>query len=457
MHNALIPRATIYEIEAARNEAVRLYGEAFDAMARANAAHGFTVQSAPRGPEITCSAGRDRSSYGPADRERFLEDMRLAVDRSAWRFLIDFTRLESLMDTKAKAEFRRQLNDSPPPVTAETCLATMEKFADEADTIFKRGVAEAFSALDRRFRSHDGFKVGSRVVLSRAMDDNGFWNHYSQRQDQMRDVERAFYVLDGKENPERAGGILGALDAARPRGFGARAYTAETEYFEARVFFNGNVHLWFKRKDLVERVNLLLADYYGATLGDGRAKDTRHEEPNRTPAKNFGFFETPEPVASRIVDEARIDKEHRVLEPQAGRGALARKCLERGAQVDCVEIQGQLVDQLRLIPGLAKVCHADFLDLLVEDLGLYDRIVMNPPFDNGRDIDHVRHALRFLSPGGRLVAVMSASVEFREGRKFEEFRKLITERGGSMHDLPSRSFESSGTCVNTVYVIIPGL
>jgi 16S rRNA G1207 methylase RsmC len=35
---------------------------------------------------------------------------------------------------------------------------------------------------------------------------------------------------------------------------------------------------------------------------------------------------------------------------------------------------------------------------------IYDRVVMNPPFDLERDVDHVTHALKFLEPEGQLVA-----------------------------------------------------
>ena len=35
----------------------------------------------------------------------------------------------------------------------------------------------------------------------------------------------------------------------------------------------------------------------------------------------------------------------------------------------------------------------------------YDRIIMNPPFSDGRDIQHVQHAYNLLRPGGRIGAI----------------------------------------------------
>ena len=50
---------------------------------------------------------------------------------------------------------------------------------------------------------------------------------------------------------------------------------------------------------------------------------------------------------------------------------------------------------------------SDFLQCSgdVEDLGLFDAVLMNPPFAQGADIEHITHALTMLKPGGRLVAL----------------------------------------------------
>jgi 16S rRNA G1207 methylase RsmC len=60
--------------------------------------------------------------------------------------------------------------------------------------------------------------------------------------------------------------------------------------------------------------------------------------------------------------------------------------------------------------------------------GAYDRIVMNPPFENGQDIAHVEHAYELLSPGGRLVTVMSEGPFFRQDKNAASFRNWLEER-----------------------------
>jgi hypothetical protein len=85
---------------------------------------------------------------------------------------------------------------------------------------------------------------------------------------------------------------------------------------------------------------------------------------------------------------------------------------------------------------------------------VYDRVVMNPPFDRLRDVDHVHHALRFLRPGGRLVAIMSQSAEFSEERKAVAFRAEVEAWGGRWRDLPEGSFRELGTNVNTCLLTV---
>lgn len=75
---------------------------------------------------------------------------------------------------------------------------------------------------------------------------------------------------------------------------------------------------------------------------------------------------------------------------------------------------------------------------------LFDRVIMNPPFENGSDIKHIRHALSFLKPGGRLVAICAAGPRQREAFQSEAEEWI---------DLPAGSFKSQGTDVNTAVVV----
>ena len=79
-------------------------------------------------------------------------------------------------------------------------------------------------------------------------------------------------------------------------------------------------------------------------------------------------------------------------------------------------------------------------------------MVMNPPFSRQADIDHVTHAARFLRPGSRMVAIMSAGTIFRQNSKAVAFREWVEALGGTLEELPDGTFKASGTMVRTCIV-----
>lgn len=171
------------------------------------------------------------------------------------------------------------------------------------------------------------------------------------------------------------------------------------------------------------------------------------------PKDEFNFFPSPPAVVARLLALADIRPGMRVLEPSAGKGAIAYACADAGATVDCYELMEANFVALAGDARLGPVRHMDFLTQAPE--ASYDRVVMNPPFLKQRDIKHVLHALKFLKPGGLLVSVMASSVTFRDNRLTQDFRDLVRARGGDIEALPDGSFKASGTNVNTVIVTIP--
>jgi predicted RNA methylase len=171
------------------------------------------------------------------------------------------------------------------------------------------------------------------------------------------------------------------------------------------------------------------------------------------PKDEFNFFPTPAALVQELLELAEISPGMRVLEPSAGKGAIAYACAEAGAVVDCYELMDANFAALAGDVRLGVVRHMDFL--AQEQEASFDRVVMNPPFAKQADIKHVTHALGFLRQGGRLVAVMSAGVVFRSDSRPTAFRDLVEARGGSIQPNPAGSFKESGTLVNTVTVVIP--
>ena len=168
--------------------------------------------------------------------------------------------------------------------------------------------------------------------------------------------------------------------------------------------------------------------------------------------KVFQFFPTPRSVAEHMCDLAEIDDTVSVLEPSCGNGALADVIWKRGPRsLLGMELNTALEDSLKNKP-YKTIVGWDFLKLVADEA--WDRIVMNPPFSNHQDIDHVRKAFGILKPGGILVSVMSNSPFFRTDKKSIAFREFLEENNAFVEELPEGAFKESGTMVKTCVVKI---
>lgn len=179
----------------------------------------------------------------------------------------------------------------------------------------------------------------------------------------------------------------------------------------------------------------------GMALAAGEIKD--HKKASQA-------FYTPPSLAARVVMLASVHGKT-VLEPSAGLGALADACRTSGAaDITCIESDANSAATLRAKDHV--ILHADFLDQPQQ--ATFDRVVMNPPFENGKDVMHVTHALGFLKPGGRLVAIMSISWLSRDDRRRTTFRALVESMSGTVEDIEAGAFKESGTNIVTVLLTI---
>lgn len=179
------------------------------------------------------------------------------------------------------------------------------------------------------------------------------------------------------------------------------------------------------------------------------------------------LFPTPPSLAERMAEIAfehgwgvqvcaEMNDRCRILEPSAGTGNIVdaiRKAGETTAstlyELVCIEINSRLVDAMKLRRNQEagkdfSVLCSDFLTCN-GSLGKFDRILMNPPFDHGSDIAHIKHAMTFLAPGGRLVAICANGP-----RQQEELQPLSSQ----WIDLEPGTFKDQGTNVNTALIVI---
>jgi len=193
-------------------------------------------------------------------------------------------------------------------------------------------------------------------------------------------------------------------------------------------------------------------------------QSTSYTKPERTPFDDMKealkagvktvsvdqLFVTPPELAKQVVEKCEIEPGETVFEPSIGTGNLVQAVIESvDTEIFGYEINQELCGILRskFSGHRLQVRQADFLEIPPPETVemMFPKIVMNPPFKNGDDIKHINHALKFLRPGGRLVAICANGPKQRD---------QLIDKSSDWIDLPAGTFKNSGTMVNAAMVVI---
>jgi len=181
--------------------------------------------------------------------------------QGTWEHIVERLELRRFMSIKRWEELQKQLKDEKlPAITEENVNAFARGHLAQARGMLKEAVDEVFEWLRPRGNSRVGklktnteMEVGERVILGytveRAWSGKGLKVHYHRSQ-HVTALENVFNALDGQ------GEISKAYQSALETAIAASADgTGETPLFTFRACKNGNLHLTFRRLDLLARFN----------------------------------------------------------------------------------------------------------------------------------------------------------------------------------------------------------
>lgn len=194
---------------------------------------------------------------------------------NAWRYIINQAGITGYMTLARQEELRKQFDaNALPELTVDNVLSTLDGLAAQVGTLATEFVQEVFDWLRPRspnsvaaqYKTNERWRLGMKVVVPYMVDPlsvgPGFrlsGGYRYSAADQVRSLGNALSLLDGQGIQRYPDDLPTQFDMALKNARSGEKLTL-LPYLECRPFHNGNVHLRFLRKDLVEKINKVASD-----------------------------------------------------------------------------------------------------------------------------------------------------------------------------------------------------
>lgn len=194
------------------------------------------------------------------------EDVLKNVQKQLWRAIVDHLELRRFMSVKAWHTLEEQLSRGKelPPFELEAIRTMAEGFRAQLPDMLEAAIKEVFDWLVPRegswreqYKTNDRAKVGEKVVVTVLENWSGAnWHVSYYSSQQLTALENVFTALDGqgqvtKSHASELENAINTIPKSAP-------CVGETRYFEFKGFKNRNLHLKFKRPDLVAKFNAIV-------------------------------------------------------------------------------------------------------------------------------------------------------------------------------------------------------
>ena len=264
-HNELILSTSIERIVTGRDSAlmkIQQIIDQLDAISRLTSeVGGGTAQ------DWAMKSGHRYDSWLTEKVDKAMPAITRNIDRCIWRDLMLKSGMMALMDAQARDQWHENLEEGDPPAISEAnILSTFEQLHLNKMDLFERGIINVFKGLSWDYKTNSPCSFGKKIIINNLVTHNrwGFSLNWGWRRDQLADLERMLFLLNGKPIPDNRGDITTRLMAHIRDNPDKDVY--EDELFRVRYFQKGTAHLTFKRLDLVEMMNDIIAKHYPGML-----------------------------------------------------------------------------------------------------------------------------------------------------------------------------------------------
>lgn len=183
------------------------------------------------------------------------------LKKTVWGVLINRMELKRVLSIKAVTELDAQIESGEglPDITEEGVQGLLKGTMEQIPKFIEDAIKEVFEILTPyghwtgdRYVTNSAFKVNRRVIITWAVERKWSGGGYRVRYgtEKLRALDRVFHALDGNGSAAVTyqGELVDSIEAAN-------SGEGETQYFRWRAYHNGNLHVEFKRQDLLDELN----------------------------------------------------------------------------------------------------------------------------------------------------------------------------------------------------------
>lgn len=185
------------------------------------------------------------------------------LKRDTWRILVDRLDIKRALSNKAKKQLDEQLERGKlPDITVDEVLGFAQAYVQHLPRLLEEAIKEVFDLLrprsmwGKKYKTNTEFEISQRAILPRMIEEPRWSSTYRvnyHHTQELTALENVFSALDGKGQMTKGWQSDLQMEIEKlPHSGNGRG---ETEYFKFRACKNGNLHLEFKRMDLVKRLN----------------------------------------------------------------------------------------------------------------------------------------------------------------------------------------------------------
>lgn len=185
------------------------------------------------------------------------------IKGTAWRQVANLLEVRKQMSEKRTKDFDEKMSnpDKLPELTLDAAYDLLKTLIDNVGTFNQEAIDEAYdflrpsrAAWEKPYKTNEKNAtehIGKKVIMSWIVEANysGGLRVKHGSEARLTTLDRVFHFLDGKAMTDGYKSPL--VDAINT----AKDGCGETAYFRFKAYWNGNLHVEFKRADLLQEFN----------------------------------------------------------------------------------------------------------------------------------------------------------------------------------------------------------